>query len=91
MTVPTSSGTAAVVAVNVAALAPATTVTEAGTDTTKEDAVRDTTVPPVGAGPLSVTVPVAELPPATETGEKATLIGTGVAVSESVALLVAPP
>jgi hypothetical protein len=90
-TVLTSSGTAAVAAANVAVLAPAATFTDAGTETTDEDAARDTTVPPAGAGPLKVTVPVAEPPPATDTGEKTTLSGTGAAVSERAILGVAPP
>ena len=90
-TVSTSFGTAAVVAVNVAVLAPAATVTEAGTDTTGADAVNVTTVPPEGAGPLRVTVPVAEAPPATEAGENVTLRGTGAVVSDRATLFVAPP
>jgi hypothetical protein len=90
-TVSTSSGTAAACAVNVAVVVPVGTVTDTGTETTGEEAVRETTVPPAGAGPLSVTVPVAEAPPATEPGLKVTLSGTGVAVSESAALFVVPP
>jgi hypothetical protein len=90
-TVSTSFGTTAVVATNVTVLAPAATVTDTGTDTTEEDAIRETAVPPAGAGPLSVRVPVADPPPATEPGLKVTLSGTGVEVSESAALFVAPP
>jgi hypothetical protein len=89
--VSTSFGKAEVFAANVAVVAPATTVTEAGTDTTVADVLRETTVPPVGAGPLKVTVPVDEPPPATELGAKTTLSGTGVAVSDSATLGVDPP
>ncbi|MEO8587606.1 MAG: hypothetical protein ABI584_15680 [Acidobacteriota bacterium] len=59
MAVPTSFPTATVVAVNVAVEAVAATVTDAGTFTTpgaEDDSVK--MVPPTGAGPLMVTVPV---------------------------------
>jgi hypothetical protein len=91
MIVSTSSLTAVVAAVNVAVVAPARTFTDAGIETTEEDADRETAVPPAGAGPLRVTVPVAEPPPATDVGEKETPSGTGVVVSESKADFVAPP
>ena len=90
-TVSTSFETTAVVATNVTVLVPAATVTDTGTDTTEEDVVSETAVLPAGAGPLSVRVPVADPPPATEPGLKVTLSGTGVEVSESAALFVAPP
>jgi hypothetical protein len=65
--------------VNVAVVAPAATVTLAGT--VAADVlllVSVTTAPAVGAGPLSVTVPVDEPPGATLVGLKLTEIGVGV-------------
>ena len=65
--------TAFVVIVNVAVFDPAATVTVAGkvaTDVLLD--VRFTTVPPVPALPLSVTVPVELFPPTTEVGETET-------------------
>src|SRR5437588_639002 len=47
-----------VLTVNVALLAPAATVTLAGTVAVDVLLERETAAPPVGAGPLSVTVPV---------------------------------
>src|SRR5438445_10993729 len=56
--------TALVLTVNVALLAPAATVTLAGTVAVDVLLlVRVTAAPPAGAGPLSVTVPVEEFPP----------------------------
>jgi hypothetical protein len=49
---------------NVALVAPAGTVTFAGTDTASPPD-RDTTAPPAGAEPVSVAVPVTGSPPAT--------------------------
>jgi len=61
--------TALVLTVNVALLAPAATVTLAGTVAVDVLLlVRVTAVPPVGAGPLSVTVPVEGDPPVTLAG-----------------------
>ena len=61
--------TTLVLAVNVALVAPAATVTLAGTRATLvlllESAI---CAPPAGAGPLSVTVPVDEFPPVTLAG-----------------------
>jgi hypothetical protein len=54
---------------NVAVEAPAATVTLAGTLTTPGLLfVRVTTAPPVGAAPVNVTAPCAELPPTTVKG-----------------------
>ena len=82
--------TLCVFTVNVALLAPAATVTLDGTLATEVlllDSV--TVVPPDGAGPLSVTVPVEELPPwtvvglrvseASDTPEPDVAVGVGVA------------
>src|SRR5260370_959854 len=61
--------TVLVLTVNVALLAPAGTVTVAGTVAAAVLLlVRLTTAPPLGAGPLSVTVPVEGFPPVTLTG-----------------------
>ena len=61
--------TALVVTVNVALLAPAATVTLAGTVAVDVLLLeRETAAPPVSAGPLSVTVPVEGDPPVTLVG-----------------------
>jgi len=61
--------TALVLTVNVALLAPAATVTLAGTVAVDVLLLeRETVAPPVGAGPLSVTVPVEADPPVTLVG-----------------------
>ena len=61
--------TAVVVTVNVALAAPAATETLAGTVAAAVlSLVRLTVAPPAGAALLSVTVPVAELPPITLAG-----------------------
>ena len=61
--------TALVVTANVALVAPPATVTIAGTFADDGLSVdKDTTAPPPGAGPLSVTVPVEGLPPTTLDG-----------------------
>ncbi len=61
--------TALVLTVNVALLAPAATVTLAGTVAAAVLPLeRETATPPLGAGPLSVTVPVEGDPPVTLMG-----------------------
>jgi len=67
-----------VVAVNVAVVAPAATTTDPGTVTAALFELRVTVVPPVGAGPLMVTVPVELVPPATLAGLKLSALITGV-------------
>ena len=58
-----SAATARVVIGKVAVVAPAGTVTEAGTAAAGEDDRSPTTVPPAGAGTVSVTVPVSAADP----------------------------
>ena len=57
--------TTLVLIVNVALVAPAATVTLPGTVAAELSLDSVTCAPPAGAGPLRVTVPVAELPPMT--------------------------
>lgn len=59
-----------------AVVAPAPIVTETGT-VAPADALSVTDAPPVGAGRERVTVPVAELPPTTETGDTETADNSG--------------
>lgn len=56
-------GTLVVLTVKLALVTLAGTVTMPGTSPAGLSLVSDMAMPPVGAGPLSVTVPVAELPP----------------------------
>src|SRR6266403_399484 len=86
--------TALVLTVNVALLAPAATVTVAGTVAVDVLPLeRETAAPPLGAGPLRVTVPVEGDPPVTLMGlsaiEESVVEPCGVTVSEAV--LVPPP
>jgi hypothetical protein len=82
--------TALVVAVNVADVWPAATVTLAGTATTPMSALDSvTTAPLAGAGSLIVTVPVEVFPPRTGEGLKVSEVGTG-GVTVSVAVSVTP-
>ena len=60
--------TAVVVTVKVPVVAPAATVTDAGTVALVLLEDKATDVPPLGAGPLKVTVPVEGLPPMTDVG-----------------------
>src|SRR5258707_3190328 len=86
--------TGLVVTVKVALVAPAGTVTPlAGTLADGSLLERETTPPPLGAGPLSVTVPVEGFPPATFAGLKASedRTGRGCRVPVSLAVYVPPP
>ncbi len=76
--------------VNVALVLPPGTVTVAGTLATAELLLlRDTTAPPLGAGPLNVTVPVDVLPPRTLVGVRVSELSVGrAAVTVSVTLTV---
>jgi len=90
------AATALVLTVKVALLAPAATVTLEGTLAAVVLLLESVTcAPPVGAGPLSVTVPVDEFPPVTLVGlsvnEESVGAGGGAGVTVSVADLVAPP
>ena len=62
------TATGLVVIVNVALVVPSRIVTVAGTLTDASLLDKETTAPPVGAGPLNATVPVDELPPVTCAG-----------------------
>ena len=82
-----------VVTVKVALVAPAATVTFAGTVADAESSDSATTTPPAGAGPLNVTVAVDALPPVTLAGLSVTADSVGpvapAALMVSVALFVA--
>jgi hypothetical protein len=85
--------TALVFTVNVALLAPAATVTVAGTVAVDVLLLeRETTAPPMGAGPLSVTVPVEGDPPVTLVGFSVSeeTVGRGCGSTVRDAVLVAP-
>jgi hypothetical protein len=84
----TTLATAVVVTVNVADVAPWATVTEEGTVAAAlfDDSV--TTLPPAGAGPVSVTVPVDVAPPATVAGFRATLLTVSVVLSRKLSIWV---
>ena len=85
--------TALVFTVNVALVAPAATVTLAGTVAADALLERETTAPPLGAAPLSVTVPVDDVPPLTVAGLTATEDSTAAVAGFTVSrvVLVVPP
>lgn len=82
--------TAVVVTTNVTLVAPLGTVAVAGTTALELPELRFTMMPPLGAGPLKVNVPVDEDPPMTDAGATVRLAGTG-GVIVSVAFAVTPP
>jgi len=73
-----------VVTVNVAVVAFAATVTLAGVVAAELLSERFTTMPPLGAGALRVTVPVDELPPTTLVGLMLTDASHGLMVKVAV-------
>ncbi len=82
--------TALVLTVNVELVAPAATVTLAGTVATVVLLLESvTTAPPLGAGALRVTVPCEEFPPTTLVGFRASddRVAAGVTVSVAVWLV----
>ena len=81
--------TGVVVIVNVALALPLATVTVAGTLETDELLLSATTIPPLGAGPLNVTVPWEVAPPVTLVGLTVSALKTGGFIV-SVAALVTP-
>jgi hypothetical protein len=86
--------TTEVLKVNVALVAPAGTVTLEGTLAAPLLLASTTCTPPVGAGPLSVTVPVDDCtPPITLVGFRVSeeMVGSGGGVTVSVADLLTPP
>jgi hypothetical protein len=84
------AATGLVVTVKVAVVAPAATVTLAGTCAAAVLLLdRVTAAPPAGAAPFKVTVPVEEVPPITEVGLKVTELSVA-AVTVKVAVLVVP-
>ncbi len=86
--------TAPVVTLNVALVAPAGTVTFAGTLAAVELAESDTSAPPVGAALVSVTVPCDVAPPVTLAGLSVNalrLAGGGTGATVSVLVRLAPP
>jgi hypothetical protein len=82
--------TAVVVTVNVALELPAATVTLRGTVAAALLLDSDTTMPPVGAAPVKVTVPVEGLPPTTLVGFNDTADNATAGVTVSGAVLFTP-
>ncbi len=75
--VPVSEATAVVFTVKVAEVFPAGTVILAGTVAAALPLVSFSEMPPVGAAPLRVTVPVELVPPVTEAGLRVTAVRVG--------------
>jgi len=86
---------AAVLTTNVFDVAPAATTTLAGTDASAGLELPSSTVaPPAGAGALSRTVPVTELPALTRVElsvSEARVVETAAGLTVNVVVLVAPP
>lgn len=66
-----------VVTVNEAVIAPAGMVTELPTKALKLDDANETVVPPVGAGPEMLRVPMVDVPPVTGDTDQVTDEGVG--------------
>jgi len=77
-----------VVTVNVAVIAPAGIVTVDATNALKLVDARDTVVPPVGAGPEMMSVPVVAVPPTTGDVDQVTITGAGAVTVNKVLWLV---
>jgi len=84
----TALATAVVVMVNVADDAPCATLTVAGRVAAALLDARVTTLPPAGAGPVSVTVPVEDAPPASDVGFSVTLLTARVVLSRKLSMWV---
>jgi len=80
-----------VLTVKVAVLAPAATVTVAGTVAAELEDVRLITWPPVGAAVFSVTVPVELVPPITDAGLRVTELVDGGSIVMLAPALLPPP
>ena len=78
-----------VLTVKVAEVLPAVTVTLAGTVTLALLLERATTMPPVGAAPVNVTVPVELLPAATDVGFTETALSAAALLKVSPAVTLA--
>jgi hypothetical protein len=74
------AATALVEIVKVPVVAPAAIVTLAGVVAFELLDARFTTEPPGPAGPFKVAVPVDELPPITEAGDRVTVVSAAVAI-----------
>ncbi len=81
--------TRVVVIVNVAPVLPLAIVMLAGSLAAGELSLNDTTAPPLGAGPLSVTVPWEVAPPVALAGFTVSVLSTG-GFTVRVAVLVTP-
>jgi hypothetical protein len=82
--------TGEVVIVNVALVLPPGTVTLAGSLAADELSLSDTTAPPLGAGPVRVTLPWEVLPPTTLVGFSDSVLNAG-RFTVSTAVFVTPP
>ena len=77
MTALVSLLTTLVVTVNVVVIAPAGMVTLLPTRALRLDEAKETVVPPIGAGPEMIKVPVVDVPPTTGEADQVTCTGIG--------------